>query len=92
MRLDLLPEGTVLAAYAPDLQAALGHKPGTFWSWRKEDGRWVGVGGAQCSTGGVAASPNLTIVYQPGHVGTIPPDMLAEMDAHTRQAREAVEQ
>jgi hypothetical protein len=26
------------------------------------------------------------------HVGTIPSDMLAEMDAHARQAREAVEQ
>jgi hypothetical protein len=60
---DALPDGSVVAAYDPNMQAALGHKLGTFWSWRKEDGRWVGVGGGHCSATGVASSPNLTIVY-----------------------------
>jgi hypothetical protein len=56
--LDRLPDGTVMAAYDPELNS------GTAWVWRREGACWVMAGGRLLETSAMVASrPNLTLLF-----------------------------
>lgn len=91
---DGLPNGSVVAAYDPEAHRP-GQAPGLAWMWRKDRGEWFhAMSGGFHGTAYMASHPNLTIVYvgpRP-RVGTLDLATLEELDTHSRQAMEAVEQ